>query len=489
MNGRYDMGSGRSTGSTCTDKLPLVTKIVYGSGDWSLSSFNTFRQLFYAIFLTDVVGVDPRLASLAALIGVIWDAVNDPIMGTISDRVHTRWGRRRPFLLWFSVPFGLAFVLLWWAPPWQGQMALTFHVTIAYILTDTLQTVVSVPFYALTPELTPDYDERTSLTAWRMFFNLCASMAVAVAAPSIVDVALETGLTQTQGYLLVASLFGGLGVIPFLVIFAVVRERESLLPETSLPVLETLKAAWENIPFRYLTALYMLNWITFDLVGLMIPFFMTYQVAGGNLVAKTDALFGVPLPVESAMLGTLILTALLALPFWTWLSQRLGKPGTYMIGMSLWIGVQLALLTVDEGEFDYGLMLAGMAGISVATAHVIPDAMLPDVVDYDQLRTGKRNEGVYYGAKNLLRKLTGALAIFLALQILGWSGYHQPAAGATSVIQAKSAMWAIRLLTGPAGAILLIGALLVCWHYPLTRACHEAIRAKLDIARSSSKTV
>lgn len=165
------MGDTFATGPAYADGVPLLTQVVYGSGDWSLSSFNTFRQIFYAIFLTDVVGLDPRLASFAALTGVIWDALNDPVMGTISDRTRTRWGRRRPFLLWFSVPFGLTLVLLWWAPPWESQAALALHVTLAYILSDTLQTVVSVPFYALTPEITPDYDERTSLTAWRMFFN------------------------------------------------------------------------------------------------------------------------------------------------------------------------------------------------------------------------------------------------------------------------------------------------------------------------------
>ena len=88
-------------------RVPLWIKLVYGSGDWGMSSFGTLRQIFYAIFLTDVVGLDARLASVAALIGVIWDAINDPIVGVLSDRFHSRWGRRRPFLLFFSIPFGL----------------------------------------------------------------------------------------------------------------------------------------------------------------------------------------------------------------------------------------------------------------------------------------------------------------------------------------------------------------------------------------------
>src|SRR3990170_891560 len=95
--------TGRST------RLSIWTKLAFGSGDWSSASFGTLRQVFYAIFLTDVVGLEPRLASIAALVGILWDAVNDPLVGMLSDRVKTPWGRRRPFLLIFSIPYGLAF--------------------------------------------------------------------------------------------------------------------------------------------------------------------------------------------------------------------------------------------------------------------------------------------------------------------------------------------------------------------------------------------
>ena len=166
-------------------RLSLWTKLVFGAGDWSVSSFGTLRQIFYAIFITDVVGLEPRLASIAALVGITWDAINDPLVGMISDRLKSKWGRRRPFLLWFSIPFGLGFVMLWWAPPFESQLALAAFVTLAFMVSDTFQTLVVVPLYALTPEITMDYDERTSLTGYRMFFNLFASLVVAVAAPAI----------------------------------------------------------------------------------------------------------------------------------------------------------------------------------------------------------------------------------------------------------------------------------------------------------------
>src|SRR6185369_15464427 len=92
--------------------LSFGMKLLYGSGDWGISSIGMLRSIFYAIYLTDVVGIEPRLASFGALAGIIWDAINDPIIGVLSDRMKSRLGRRRPFLLWFSIPFGISFVIL-----------------------------------------------------------------------------------------------------------------------------------------------------------------------------------------------------------------------------------------------------------------------------------------------------------------------------------------------------------------------------------------
>jgi GPH family glycoside/pentoside/hexuronide:cation symporter len=303
--------------------LSFWTKLVYGTGDWSGSSYGTLRQIFYAIFLTDVVGLEPRLASLAALFGILWDAVNDPLIGMLTDRVRTRWGRRRPFLLIFAVPYGLSFMLLWWAPPWESQIALAATVTLAFMLSDTLETLVGVPFSALLPELTPDYDERTTLTSYRIFFNLLASLATAVAAPMIVDAALAAGFSQQQGYLLIAALFGGLAAIPFLLIFAVVRERYTAPAGAAAQVSfrETVRTAWGNIPFRFATAIFMLNWITFDVVALGLPFYLLYWIARGDLLFSVT-LLGVSLPLESMVFAILLVTAVAAAWFYPLTRER-----------------------------------------------------------------------------------------------------------------------------------------------------------------------
>jgi glycoside/pentoside/hexuronide:cation symporter, GPH family len=455
-------------------------KLIYGTGDWSEASYGTLRQIFYAIFLTDVVGLDARLASIAALVGILWDAVNDPLIGILTDRMRSRWGRRRPFLLFFAIPFGASFMLLLWAPPWHDQILLTITVTLAFMISDTFETLCGVPFASLLPELSPDYDERTTLTSFRIFFNLLASLVTAIAAPAIIDGAMKAGLTQQQGYILVAGIFGGLAAIPFLLIFAVVRERYGAAdrPQENIGFRQTVRTAWANIPFRFATVIYMLNWITFDLVALLLPYYLLYWIARGNMLASVD-LMGISLPLESAVFAILLVTATVVLPFWLWLSHRLGKHIAYMIGMVFWAGVQIAIYLVQPGQISLVLLMAFLAGLSVSAAHVLPDAMFPDVIEWGELRTGRRQEGIYYGVKNFIRKLTGALAIFLALQVLGWFGYQTPPEGVTTFMQSPLTLTAIRILIGPVGTVLLFSAVITTWFYPLTRERHARIRRML----------
>src|SRR5215207_6100124 len=266
--------------------LSFWMKLLYGSGDWGISSIGMMRSIFYAIYLTDVVGLEPRLASFGALTGIVWDAINDPIIGILSDRLNTRWGRRRPFLLWFAIPFGLSFIMLWSAPNWDNPTALLLYVTVTFMIADTLQTLISVPFLSLTPELTSDYDERTTLTSFRSFFQLVGALTVVVAAPAIVDRILASGGSQQQGFMLVGAIFGGLGAIPLLLIGLFVRETSTQQQTEAISFRETLRAAWQNIPFRYAVGIHMLNWSAVDMVAVTFPFFLLYWVAEGNLLAS-----------------------------------------------------------------------------------------------------------------------------------------------------------------------------------------------------------
>ncbi len=464
-------------------QLPFWLKFLYGSGDWGLSSMGMLRSIFYAIYLTDVVGIEPRLASFGALAGIVWDAINDPVIGVLSDRMKSKLGRRRPFLLWFAIPFGISFVILWTAPNWDSQLALLIYITLAFMISDTFTTLVGVPYLSLTPELTKDYDERTSLSSFRSVFQLLAAMAVVLVAPMIVDEVIRTGGSQQQGFMAAGAVFGILGALPFLLIGWFVKERFSSHDHVEMPFRESFKLAWGNIPFRYAAGIYLFNWSAVDMIAITFPFFLLYWVAQGDLLA-TIRILGVDLALESAFFGILLLVCILFVPFWLWLARKRNKIQAYILGMAIWIIIQFTIFTIQPGEFTYLLMIAALAGIGVSAAYVLPDSILPDVIEWDELRTGRRQEGVYYGIRTLIRKLTGALVIFFTLQVLGWSGYQPPPDDVIQFTQPDSALFMIRLMVSFMGAGILLGTILLAWSYPLSREKYERIQKLLIIKRN-----
>lgn len=466
-------------------KLPFWLKTLYGSGDWGIASIGMMRSIFYAIYLTDVVGIEPRLASLGALAGIIWDAINDPIIGVLSDRMKSKLGRRRPFLLWFAFPFGLSFIMLWSAPNWESQVALLIYVTLAFMISDTLTTLVAVPYLSLTPELTRNYDERTSLSSFRTVFQLLSAMVVVIAAPMIVDGVIAGGGTQQQGFMTAGAVFGAIGALPLFFIGLFIRERyaDEAAEQETLSFRETLKLAWQNIPFRYAVGIYMFNWSAVDMVAITFPFFLLYWVAQGNLLAKIN-IFGVDLALESAFFGVMMFVCVLFVPFWLWLSKRFNKIQAYIAGMASWIVVQVMIFTIQPGDTNYLLLIAALAGIGVSAAYILPDSILPDVIEWDELRTGRRQEGIYYGIRTLIRKLTGAGVIFVTLQILGWSGYQAPPDGVTQFQQPESALFMIRVMDSFLGAGILMGTIILAWSYPLTREKYQRIQKLLAVRKS-----
>jgi GPH family glycoside/pentoside/hexuronide:cation symporter len=151
--------------------------------------------------------------------------------------------------------------------------------------------------------------------------------------------------------------------------------------------------------------------------------------------------------------------------------------------MAAWIVVQALIFTIQPGETNYLLTLAALAGIGVSAAYVLPDSILPDVIEWDELRTRRRQEGIYYGIRTLIRKLTGALVIFITLQILGWSGYQAPPAGVIQFTQPDSALFMIRVMDSFIGAGILTGTIILAWFYPLTRERYQRVQKLLAVRR------
>lgn len=473
--------------------LPFWLKFLYGSGDFGISSVGTMRGLFLAIYLTDVVGLEPRLASWGGLFGIIWDAVNDPLVGLLTDRMRSRWGRRRPFLLWFAIPFGLSFIILWSAPNWDSQIALLIYVTLSFMLADTLQTLISVPYLSLTPELTPDYDERTKLTSFRSFFQLVGTLAISLVAPNIVNGVVIAGGTPQQGYMLAGAIFGAIGSAPLILIALFIKETAPPEQVEALPLMETLRVAWRNIPFRYAAGIFMLNWAAGDMIIAVFQHFLRYWVAQGNLIATVNVpgfnidllglhinFQGFAIAVVSAFFGIMMLVSIFFIRFWLWVARLRNKREAYMLGMGIWVVVQLMFFTVQPGQVYYLLIIAALTGIGVSAAYVLPDSLFADIIEWDELRTGRRQEGVYFGIRAFIRKLSGALVIFLALQLLGWFGYQNPPDGIAQFTQPDSALMMIRLLVSPFGAIMLSGTILLAWLFPLSREKHQRIQRLLE---------
>jgi GPH family glycoside/pentoside/hexuronide:cation symporter len=155
-----------------------------------------------------------------------------------------------------------------------------------------------------------------------------------------------------------------------------------------------------------------------------------------------------------------------------------------MLGMSFWVVIELLIFTIQPSDTAYLLTLAALAGVGVSAAYTLPDSMFADVIEWDELRTGRRQEGVFYGIRTLIRKLTGALIIFVTLQLLGWSGYNAPTAGAIHFVQADSALRMIRLLVSPFGALMLCGTIILAWLFPLSREKYEEIQELLEQQRA-----
>jgi GPH family glycoside/pentoside/hexuronide:cation symporter len=382
------------------------------------------------------------------LITKIWDAVNDPLVGWLSDRTRTRWGRRRPWILFGAIPFGLLFFLLWLTPP-LGPTAKYFYYLLIALAGDAAFTVVNLPYTALTPELTRDYDERTSLNSFRFAFSIAGGLIAAVVHPIIVSRFDD----PRAGYTLSAAVWGVLVVLPCFVVFAGTRERpESFAPEkkeAQIPYWEQLRIAFANRPYRFVIGLYLLSWFTLQLVQTVIIYFLTYYLR------RSDQIPLVLLAVQGSSFVFLFI--------WSKVSRWWDKRLVYIAGASLWLVVQLGLFFVTPDRFDWVIPLAILAGAGVATAYLIPWAMMPDVIEYDELQTGQRREGIFYGFMVFLQKACLALGIYLVGLALSWTGYITPTDAMPTPVQPASALEAIRFLMGPAPATVLAASLVLVY--------------------------
>ncbi len=447
-------------------RLKPIQKILYGFGDTGFSLTGTIIGVYFLMFLTDVVGISPGLAAVAIFIGKTWDYINDPIIGYLSDRTRSRWGRRRPFLLFGPLPFALMFILLWTRPPIADGVTLVIYYAVAYVLYDTASTFVSMPYFALTPELTEDYDERTSLTSYRMFFSIFGSL-VAFTVPIAIFSSMRP--ENAPRVLLMGMIFAVVSAIPIWVVFFNTRERSQFTAQKQPRLRDSFRAALKNRPFVFGAVIFLLTWVSIDILQAGLMYFIKYVV---RLEAQSDML-----------MGTIFITAILALPVWNWLSRRWNKRTAYVAGISFWAVVQLVLITLTpETNIAFVFVLCFLAGIGVSAAHVLPWSILPDAVEWDEWQTGERHEGTFYSLVTLIQKVATSVAIPLTGVVLEVTGYIP-----NSADQPVSALTGIRLILGPIPAALLVIGILFAIFYPLSREQFRQVVGELETRRAAAR--
>jgi len=446
-------------------KLSRKTKILYGFGDLGFSLTTTIIGAYFLFFLTDVVGIQPAVAGIAILVGRTWDYLNDPLIGHLSDRTRSRWGRRRPFLLFGAIPFALAFMLMWYRPDYESQAALVVYYSLAYVLFDAAATFVYMPYFALTPELTDDYDERTSLTSYRMFFSIFGSLLAFTVPMMIVGTFSPSSAARVMT---MAVIFGTASALPLWLVFFITREKEAFISQEKPKLIASLKAALKNRPFVFGAVIYLLTWICMDILQTTLLFFIKYVL---GMEGQSEIL-----------MALIFVTAIAALPIWEYVSRRMNKRLAYAFGIGFWAIVQIVLITVGPHvSAAVVYFLCVMAGIGVGAAHVLPWSIIPDAIEWDEYQTGERHEGIFYSLITLMQKVASSIAIPLVGVLLSVTHYQ-----ANSSVQPQSAVLGIRLLVGPIPAVFLTIGIIFALKYPLDRTQYTALVDELQIRREQA---
>ena len=448
--------------------MPRREKLGYGVADVGASLTFVAVNTWLLYFLINIVGLGPLLAGFVFVAGRGLDALLDPIMGVLSDRFKGRIPRKR-FIGWGAVPLGLSFALLWWVP--EGAQALKFALSLgAFMLFSTLYTVVQVPYMALTPEIAPDYDERTRLTSYRTAFGTLGSM-LAFALPPLVVVAFSSSPDLAQsaplGWLVTGVLFGAVSSAAYLTMVATVKEPVARVSKQTQSFLSAYRSAFGIYGFREVFALFVVVTVGIMVLNSILPFYLE-----SSLRLSADA--------QPLVLGTLFGVAVLALPLWNALAVRLGKRTALALGLAL-LGTSVLLLVgfSPPGRVSvYLLGLTALTGVGFSAVLLFPWAMLPDVVEFGELASGQRSEGLLYALFTFGQKLAGSVGVFANALVASLFGYQSGAA-----LQTPNTVRAIKVMAGPVAAGVFLLAIVFVLRFPVTKEKHEAARVKLGKPR------
>lgn len=463
-----------TTSSPMTENrsLTFFNKFAYGFGDLAGTIYATLYGFFMSAFLIDTVGLRPGAVGAILGLSVIIDAFTDPIVGSLSDQTRSRWGGKRPWLLFGALPMGLAFFLHWLVPPLPEWGLIAYYAVIANLLRLTY-TIIGVPYTALTAIMTHDYDERTQLNTYRFTFSVWGGVLAVI----LQDVFVGLSDNTFVGHALAGGIWGVLIVVSTLFCFFGTFElpQRRTAPPQQYSFLQRIQIALRNRPYMMVTGIYLLSWLTLQFVQVNLLLYTRYWLDAEEhfttLIVALQVINGI------------------SLIFWAWLTSKIGKRWVYIIGMVMWMIASLCLYFVQPGQITQVVILSSVIGFGLSVAYLIPWSMLPDTIEYNELQTGERQEGVFYGMFVFLQKLGLSLGLFISNYILDIAGYINPPVidGVTqSVVQPDAVLFTLRVFVSLVPLVLLGLSLPLTWAYPITRERFMEIQAQL--AERKAKT-
>ncbi|WP_370561513.1 MFS transporter [Cyanobium sp. NS01] len=428
----------------------------YGLGDAGTGMAASLIGFYLFIFYTAAAGLPSWMAGLVLMIGRLWDAVNDPVVGWLSDKTQSRWGPRIPWILGSAVPLGVAMAAMWWLPPGNQWVKFAVFLLIS-MLANSFYTGVNLPYAALAAELSTDVSLRTRLNSSRFTGSIIASLVGIVLGglllrdhhnpASYLQLGVLTGLLVTS-----STLLCGWGLAPA----ARHCQRPLQHAGTTRRLLKRVRA---NGRFLRVLGLYLLLWCALQIM----------QTAA---LIYLPVVIGLPESWSNWILLPFMVSTLAGLWVWTAVCHRSGRLRALHLGTWLWIAACLSAMVLPAmqagiaplGSLANGLRLAALlatimvAGLGASTAYLIPWALLPDAIDADP----EKPAGQYSAWMVLAQKICISLALFFFGNMMSLSGYQ----AVRDALQPASALVAIRLCMGLIPAVLVVLGLVVMRRWP-----------------------
>ena len=441
--------------------VPLLEKIAFGVGDMPGNLTYPALQFYFVYYVVNISGVPAPLAALVYPIGRVWGAVMDVIIGRISDRTESRFGRRRPYLLFGAIPLGVSFVLLWLIP-FKSTTSMFVYYLAVVVLFNTIFSFTTIPYNALHPELTQNYDERTTLSGFRIVCSFIANIIAAAGVAVIVDNIYPGRPAYRESYPVMGWIVAALVVIMYLFTFMFTKERVKPEASETEGIIQTLKSFWKLKEFRSVLAIFLFNQIGADVFMFTIIFFLKDVIR-------------IPEDTTFIIMGIPIITAIVVAPFWVWMGSRFGKPKTLTISSIYFAAALLFSLLAPVGNLYFVIGLAIFIGIGMSASQVLIWSILPDVIEIDEYENGERREGAYYGVTSLIYKAASAAAVAAAGSLIAYFGYVE-----NSMAQPASSLTAIRLLMGIGPAVFFLLTAISVSRLPITKERFEEVMKVLD---------